>query len=67
MDEKLMSYYGIIRDNTDYQCTIQPVRINILGKMPTDIARFLKFPNSELLFKIVNPLVNRTLFPSDIR
>ncbi|KAJ8981253.1 hypothetical protein NQ317_014563 [Molorchus minor] len=35
---------------TSNKCTIQPVRIgiNIFGKMPTDIARFLKLPNSEL-------------------
>ncbi|KAJ8977680.1 hypothetical protein NQ317_018885 [Molorchus minor] len=33
---------------TSNKCTIQPVGINIFGKMPTDIARFLKLPNSEL-------------------
>ncbi|KAJ8979478.1 hypothetical protein NQ317_000354, partial [Molorchus minor] len=33
---------------TSKKCTIQPVGINIFGKMPTDIARFLKLPNSEL-------------------
>ncbi|KAJ8985549.1 hypothetical protein NQ317_019933 [Molorchus minor] len=33
---------------TSNKCTIQPVGINLFGKMPTDIARFLKLPNSEL-------------------
>ncbi|KAJ8985523.1 hypothetical protein NQ317_019906, partial [Molorchus minor] len=33
---------------TSNKWTIQPVGINIFGKMPTDIARFLKLPNSEL-------------------
>ncbi|KAJ8982859.1 hypothetical protein NQ317_002266 [Molorchus minor] len=34
---------------TSNKCTIQPVGINIFGKMTTeDIARFLKLPNSEL-------------------
>ncbi|KAJ8974132.1 hypothetical protein NQ317_004498 [Molorchus minor] len=33
---------------TSNKCTIQLVGINIFGKMPTDIARFLKLPNSKL-------------------
>ncbi|KAJ8983577.1 hypothetical protein NQ317_019430 [Molorchus minor] len=33
---------------TSNKCTIQPVGISIFGKMPTDIAKFLKLPNSEL-------------------
>ncbi|KAJ8971003.1 hypothetical protein NQ317_005722 [Molorchus minor] len=33
---------------TSNKCTIQPVGTNIFGKVPTDIARFLKLPNSEL-------------------
>ncbi|KAJ8976377.1 hypothetical protein NQ317_003231, partial [Molorchus minor] len=32
---------------TSNKCTIQPVGIHIFEKMPTDIARFLKLPNSE--------------------
>ncbi|KAJ8985530.1 hypothetical protein NQ317_019913 [Molorchus minor] len=32
---------------TSNKYTIQPVGINIFGKMPTDIPRFLKLPNSE--------------------
>ncbi|KAJ8965689.1 hypothetical protein NQ317_008785 [Molorchus minor] len=33
---------------TSNKCTTQSVEINIFGKMPTDIARFLKLPNSKL-------------------
>ncbi|KAJ8969309.1 hypothetical protein NQ317_002768 [Molorchus minor] len=33
---------------TSNKCTIQPVEIHIFGKMLTDIARYLKLPNSEL-------------------
>ncbi|KAJ8956968.1 hypothetical protein NQ317_000001 [Molorchus minor] len=44
----LMSTTNVFIKYTSHKCTIQPVGINIFGKMPTDIARILKLPNSEL-------------------
>ncbi|KAJ8979071.1 hypothetical protein NQ317_011472 [Molorchus minor] len=43
-----VNHQGLFIKYTSNKCTVQPVGINIFGKMPTDIARFLKLPNSEL-------------------